>query len=640
MHIALSVRKIVAVLNEKRLADNDLLAVIEQFRATSSSMVAIEERFRRFAIDPPPEEYDRLVRDKDQQRTKSFRASLVRYDKADGVDSPTQSQYPTSSTGCSLNCSCKCHKKYGFRSPYFASTLVGRVNVIYTGASMADTLCSSPHCSRLRGFMFNLNYSFPRWLLFRMLHILGSTMGDPTFMLSVPKVISQDAKIFEMARLGDIESMKEIFSHRWASPLVVTEHGETLIQETIHNGFPHAARFLIQMGANPEVENDVGVLPAQEAWDYILRRAFDDEVLEEYRTLFSLTEDDLEDRGFTIIHKHVLGLLEADNFSKVIEKHRSIINVVDRTGRTAAHWAVLRNDAEKLCDLLKMGASPHIKDTTWGNTLLDYSVRLDSADLTKILLEFGAEVNSRTTCKWTPLYGCGTYRKSSIAEAHVENARLLIEHGAEVDARDEDGVDPLIKATRQEIPLLAAYLLDEAGAQINTCDNEGVSALAYAIRRQSFKTLGVLLDRGADHLVKDKKQNSILHAAAAEADLETLQILQRYALHGLNPDAKNLEEMTPTELATKREDVPEGFLPIFTNLCVKTRERLRQNSTKTEAHAAKTPSRGSHNENIDLLPKNQVANIVEGVDDSSYEEFEDAFEFNAPRTFTVALQKI
>lgn len=170
-----------------------------------------------------------------------------------------------------------------------------------------------------------------------MLHVLGLTMGDPTFVLSTPRAISQDASIFEMARLRDIEGMQKMFSHRWASPLVITEHGETLIQETIHNGFPDAARFLIQMGANPEVENDVGVLPAHEAWDYILRRGHSEKVLKEYRVIFALEDEDLEDCGFTVIHKYGLGLLETGDFSKSVEKHRSMINAVDRTGRTAAH---------------------------------------------------------------------------------------------------------------------------------------------------------------------------------------------------------------------------------------------------------------------------------------------------------------
>lgn len=68
-----------------------------------------------------------------------------------------------------------------------------------------------------------------------------------------------------MARLGDIIGMQVEFSERGISPMIVTERGETLIQETIHNGFPAAARFLIDAGANLAVESDVCVSPGQEA---------------------------------------------------------------------------------------------------------------------------------------------------------------------------------------------------------------------------------------------------------------------------------------------------------------------------------------------------------------------------------------
>jgi ankyrin repeat protein len=455
-------------------------------------------------------------------------------------------------------------------------------------------------------------------------------MGDPTFVLAVPRVVSQDSNIFELSRLGDVESMKEMFANRWASPLVVTEHGETLIQEAIHNGFPDAVRFLIQMGANPEIDNDVGVLPAQEAWDYILRRGHPEKVLEEYKVIFSLDTDDLKDRGFTVVHKYVLGLLETDDFTEAIEKHRAMINVVDRTGRTAAHWAVLRNDLEKLQSLLTMGVDPHIKDGTWGNTLLDYSVRCPSAELTKLILKFGANVNTRTTCKWTPLYGCATYRKSRIAEAHVENARLLVKHGAELDARDEDGVDALIKAARQEVPLLVEYLLDEAGVEINTWDKEGVSALAYAIRRQSCKCLEIILDRGADYLHKDNKQNTILHAVAAEGDLETLRMLQRFWLHGLDPDAKNGKGQTAIEVATKRDDLPRGFLPLFTELCADTREIFRNKVESPQKRATRRVSNTSSTVDSESLLEDLVRYSTEEIESSEDEdegEFEDAEEF-------------
>lgn len=57
--------------------------------------------------------------------------------------------------------------------------------------------------------------------------------------------------------------------------------------------------------------------------------------------------------------------------------------------------------------------------------------------------------------------------KEQHSEAHVENAGILVQCGAKIDARNEDGFDAvMIKAVRQEIPLLTIYLPDKAGAEI------------------------------------------------------------------------------------------------------------------------------------------------------------------------------
>lgn len=135
--------------------------------------------------------------------------------------------------------------------------------------------------------------------------------------------------------------------------------------------------------------------------------------------------------------------------------------------------------------------------------------------------------------------------------SHVASAKLLLAHGANINAREEEGVDALMKATRQEIPLLVRFLLEEGHVCVNTCDCDGVSALVYAIRRQSHKSLSVLLESGADYLTTDSWGNSILHAAAAQADSKILQVLQAYEREDLDPDTKRGDGKTPREVACK-----------------------------------------------------------------------------------------
>ena len=50
----------------------------------------------------------------------------------------------------------------------------------------------------------------------------------------------------------------------------------------------------------------------------------------------------------------------------------------------------------------------------------------------QLLLEHGAEVNARDSRRNTPLLGASEY-------GHLEVARLLVENGADIDAEDDEG---------------------------------------------------------------------------------------------------------------------------------------------------------------------------------------------------------
>jgi hypothetical protein len=133
-----------------------------------------------------------------------------------------------------------------------------------------------------------------------------------------------------------------------------------------------------------------------------------------------------------------------------------------------------------------------------------------------------------------------------------------------------------MKAARQEVPSLAEYLIDEAGISLSSKDHTGLTALAYSIGRQSAQTLKVLLDKGADYTIQDKRGNMVLHAAALEADLETLSVLAEYDLQGVDPDAKNSAGMTPADIVNKREDVAPGFMPVFMKMLAGIRSTRHQ----------------------------------------------------------------
>jgi hypothetical protein len=112
--------------------------------------------------------------------------------------------------------------------------------------------------------------------------------------------------------------------------------------------------------------------------------------------------------------------------------------------------------------LVEQGADLSATDT-WGNTPLHTRSRSRQGRI-DVLLELGADVDNDSASGGTPLH-------AAAASHRVENARLLLQRGARVDAIDREGLSPLELALRgcnntdlERMAPLAVVLL-EAGAK-------------------------------------------------------------------------------------------------------------------------------------------------------------------------------
>jgi hypothetical protein len=112
--------------------------------------------------------------------------------------------------------------------------------------------------------------------------------------------------------------------------------------------------------------------------------------------------------------------------------------------------------------LVAQGADLSATDI-WGNTPLHHRARSRRSSI-DVLLELGADVNSASSSIGTPLHAA--------ADSHnAAHARLLLQHGARVNDRNEEQLTPLELALRgcnnidiENMVLLAKVLLD-AGAK-------------------------------------------------------------------------------------------------------------------------------------------------------------------------------
>lgn len=116
-------------------------------------------------------------------------------------------------------------------------------------------------------------------------------------------------------------------------------------------------------------------------------------------------------------------------------KHNVDINVLDKTGLTAIHRAILGKKQAIFNILLRESANPFVRDEE-GVTLMHYAVRTASSQMIKILLLYNVDINLQDNYGWTPLHLAVQSRRTDIV-------RLLLIKGADKTLKNQEGLTPL-----------------------------------------------------------------------------------------------------------------------------------------------------------------------------------------------------
>jgi cytohesin len=232
--------------------------------------------------------------------------------------------------------------------------------------------------------------------------------------------------------------------------------------------------------------------------------------------------------------------------------------------------AAEEGDAAAVSTLLDQGVNPNARDPATRDTALLLAFRSDRREVAAVLLQRGAAI--------PPVQATG-FDLLSIAAGRgdVNSAELLLDRGANPNARGRSGRTPLMRAlgggqilARSQAALAAtrtgAYgfrepvyvlpsqtavrstvrLLLDRGADVRLLDTNGAGALHTAAALPDARVAGWLLARGADVNARDGQGFTPLAYAVSHRDASAVRLLLD---HHADPNARDAFGCTPLAYA-------------------------------------------------------------------------------------------
>ena len=264
---------------------------------------------------------------------------------------------------------------------------------------------------------------------------------------------------------------------------------------------------------------------------------------------------------------------------KYLLKQGIDLNAADHFHNTALFYAALAGQAEVVELLVEYGANVDAKNHNH-YTAVQRAAEEGHFEVVKILVNANADIHCRDL-KWgaTPLL-CATYwgfqsivrlllenkaRVTGLAshfgytslhlacmKGHTKVMSDLIRYGADVNARAQNGVTPLIISLGPKLLTSAKMLLDH-GASVDLQDNRGEFALYCAAQIGWCKAVKLFLFYGSDIQRQTKLGDTAIHAACYGKQVDVVKfLLPKY------PDAINMpgyQGNTPLHIAATKQSM-------------------------------------------------------------------------------------
>ncbi|XP_035691517.1 rabankyrin-5-like [Branchiostoma floridae] len=235
------------------------------------------------------------------------------------------------------------------------------------------------------------------------------------------------------------------------------------------------------------------------------------------------------------------------------------LNSVDEDGNPPL-WAALESGQEDIAStLVRHGCDA----TFWGpgpngceQTLLHRAIDENNESVGCFLVRSGCDVNSprrpgpggtgeeESRDRQAPLHLACSWGQDMVTQC-------LIEHNADINAKDAEGQAPIHVAIINQSPAIISLLLAHPSVDLTVKDRHGRSPFATAMSCKNNKAAQAILDReptAAEQV--DNKGRNFLHIAIQNSDIESVLFL--ISVHAnVNSKVQDASQMSPLHLAVQ-----------------------------------------------------------------------------------------
>jgi hypothetical protein len=159
-----------------------------------------------------------------------------------------------------------------------------------------------------------------------------------------------------------------------------------------------------------------------------------------------------------------------------------------------------------------------------GNTALHEAADKGHVVIANLLIDYGANIDARTHSSLTPMH-------NAISGHHTDVVKLLLARGANVHAALANGLTPLHRAAMKGYSDIAEILLDSQ-AEVNAQSQSGRTPLHWAALNGHIGIVKLLLEKGASPDLQDELGRTPLDWALVRGQSDVVLMLQHYSYAG------------------------------------------------------------------------------------------------------------